>query len=205
MPAPKTSERTKSHPSLPFGEIPQFMRELRGREGIVPRALEFTVRCAARTGETLGAKWSEIDLENKIWTIPGERMKAGRQHRVPLSDRAVEIIEVLPREGDYVFIGSRAGKNLGNGALLDLMRVMRPGFVPHGLRASFKTWTAERTNFPRDVVENSLAHKNPNRTEAAYERGDLLDKRRRLMTEWARFCGSTPAQSGAEVVSIRQG
>jgi integrase len=207
LPAPKASS-AKNHPSLPFKDIPQFMSALRAREGVVAAALEFTVLTAARTGETRFARWSEIDLAEKVWTIPGARMKAGRQHRVPLSGRVIEILEALPREArnEFVFVGAGRGKNLSDAGMLKLMREMRPGYVPHGLRASFKTWASETTAFPNDIVESSLAHAIANKTEAAYHRGDLLEKRRRLMDAWSQYCGSTPAQSGAgEVVPLRKG
>lgn len=203
-PTPKVSQR-RHHPALDFRDIPQFMTELRGRAGIAVRALEFLALTASRTGEVLGARWSEIDLEQRIWTVPAARMKAGRAHRVPLSDRALAILVGLPREAGnhFVFVGALKGKSLGSSALLQQMRATRPGHVPHGLRASFKTWASEVTAYPRDIVESALAHANPNKTESAYERGDLFSKRVRLMAEWARYCSNVPAEAGGAVVPMR--
>jgi integrase len=204
LPTFKASEKSH-HPALAYGDLPEFMAELRSRTGVAVAALEFTILTAARTGETLGAKWSEIDLANRLWIISAERMKSGKAHRVPLSDRAVEILETLPREArnDYLFVGTQAGKPIANSQMLKLLRGMRPGVVVHGFRASFSTWCREATAIANDIIESSLAHTNPNKTELAYSRGDLLDKRRRLMTEWAKFC-SSPAREGADVISIRQ-
>jgi integrase len=168
------------------------MTELRGREGIAPRALEFTILTAARTSEVLNATWSEIEFAKKTWTVPTARMKAGKEHRVPLSDRAIALLEELPREadGDFVFIGARRGAPLSNMAMLELMRGMRPGYVPHGFRSTFRDWAAERTNYPNHVVEKALSHVVADKVEAAYRRGDLFEKRQKLMLDWSRFCGA---------------
>jgi integrase len=203
LPTPTVSKHRKNHPALPYRELPNFMSELRQRRGISARALEFLVLTASRTGELIGAKRDEFDFAQKIWTIPAVRMKAARQHRVPLSDDAIELLEALPTEegNDFMFIGARAGRGLSNMAMLELMRDMRPDFVPHGLRSSFKDWCAETTNYPNIVSEMALAHKISNETEAAYRRGDLLDKRRRLMRDWARYC-ATVATASANVISL---
>lgn len=205
LPTSKASQRTAHHPALPFAAIPAFMRELRADESIAARALEFTVLTAARTGETIGAKWSEFDLEQKLWIIPASRMKAGRQHRTPLSDRAIQILASLPREpgNPFVFVGSQKGKAISNSAMLVLMRTMRPGTVPHGNRSSFKTWASETTAYPSEIVEICLAHAVGNAVERAYTRTDLLEKRRRLMNEWSRYCASVPVEAGA-VVPLRR-
>ena len=177
----------KHHPALPFDELPAFMAELRKREGISARGLEFTILTAARTGEVIGATWSEIDFATKTWTIPGQRMKAGKPHRVPLSDRAVAILDALPHEdgNEFVFIGGKAKAPLSNMAMLELMKGMRPGYVPHGFRSTFRDWAAERTNYPNHIVEKALAHTVADKVEAAYRRGDLFEKRRKLMDAWA--------------------
>jgi integrase len=206
-PLPKipTSQRTKSHAALPYTEIPLFMSELRTRQGPVARALEFLILCASRSDEVLGARWSEIDRQQKLWNIPSERMKGGQPHRVPLSDRALDILESLPREhgNDHVFVGTRVGQGLGDGALLKLMLRMRPGLTVHGLRSSFKDWAAEMTSYPNLVSEAALAHKIPDKVERAYRRGDLLEKRRPLMRDWGRYCSSTPLPAhGAEIVTL---
>jgi integrase len=180
------------------------MRELREREGISARALEFAILTAARTGEAIGATWTEIDLAKKTWAIPPERMKAGKEHRVPLSDRVLAILKDLPREegNGFVFIGGRARKPLSNMAMLELMKGMRPDYVPHGFRSTFRDWAAERTNCPNHVVEKALAHVVADKVEAAYRRGDLFEKRRRLMTDWSRFCDMPPIEVSTKVVSI---
>jgi integrase len=181
------------HAALPFDELPAFMVELREREGISARALEFAILTAARTGEAVGARWDEIDLTKKTWTIPGERMKIGKEHRVPLSARAIEILQALPREdgNPHVFVGAR-NEAVGRTTMLKLLKAMRPGFVPHGFRSTFRDWASERTSFPPQVVEMALAHAIGNKVEAAYRRGDLLAKRAALMNAWASFC-TTPA------------
>lgn len=203
LPARGKVARVKHHPALPYDELPVFMAELRGRESVSARALEFAILTAARTSEAIGAEAGEVDLQSKVWTIPGARMKGGREHRVPLSDRAVAILDGLPREAGspFLFMGARAGKPLSNMALLELMRGMRPGFVPHGFRSTFSDWAAETTAYPAELRGMALAHAIDSKVEAAYRRGDLFDKRRRLMDDWAKFCAS-PARNCA-VVPIR--
>jgi integrase len=187
--------RVEHFAAMAFTDLPAFMAELRERDTLAPRALELAVLTAARTGEILGATWGEIDFATKTWVIPARRMKAGRQHRVPLGDRAIAILSTLPREDARIFpIGSRA--------LLDLLQEMRPaGATVHGFRSSFRDWAAERTNYPNIVAEAALAHTISNEVEAAYRRGDLFEKRRRLMADWAAWC-SRPMPSGATVTAI---
>jgi integrase len=206
LPAPAISKRRRNHPALPYLEIPDFMAELRQRQGISARALEFLILTAARTNEAIGARRDELDFEQKIWIIPETRMKAGREHRVPLSEPAIQLLEALPTEegNDFVFIGGRRGSGLSNMAMLELMRDLRPDYVPHGFRSTFKDWCAETTNYPNLLSEMALAHKISNETEAAYRRGDLLDKRRRLMRDWARFCATAPVEASAKVVAFRK-
>jgi len=194
LPARRKLARVKHHAALPYAEIPSFMTELRAREGVGARALEFAILTASRTGEIVNARWSEIDTAAKLWTIPAERMKAGREHRVPLSARALEILKALPREGDFVFIGARANRPLSNMALLETLRRMGRGdLTTHGFRSTFRDWCAERTAYARDVAEMALAHAIKDQTEAAYRRGDLFEKRRRLMSDWAKYCKLAPA------------
>jgi integrase len=168
--------------------MPAFMARLREREGLSARALEFLVLCASRSGEVRGAVWSEIDLTNQVWIIPAERMKAKREHRVPLTARAVELLKALPRiEGvDLVFPAPRGGP-LSDMTLTALMRRMEVDAVPHGFRSSFRDWAGECTNYPRDLAEQALAHTLESKVEAAYRRGDALEKRRAMMKEWATF------------------
>jgi integrase len=178
---------------------------LRNRTSIAARALEFTILTAARTAEIIGAAWSEIDLDAKTWSIPAERMKAGKEHRVPLSDRALAILTSLPREqgNTHVFIGGRARAALSNKVMRALLQDLRPGLTVHGFRSTFKDWSSERTNFPREVSEMALAHAVGDRVEAAYRRGDLFAKRRQLMTAWERFCEQPPSQATGDVIAIR--
>jgi integrase len=206
LPAPAVSKRRKNHPALPYQELPDFMAELRQRQGISARALEFLILTATRTNETIGARRDELDFEQKIWVMPASRMKSGREHRVPLSEPAIHLLEALPTEegNDFVFIGGRHGNGLSNMAMLELMRDLRPDYVPHGFRSTFKDWCAETTNYPNLVSEMALAHKISNETEAAYRRGDLLDKRRRLMRDWGRYCESQPIRASSSLALIGQ-
>jgi integrase len=181
---------------MPYADVPAFMAELSSNGSVSALALRFLILTATRTSEVLQAQWQEINLEAAVWTIPAERMKARREHRVPLSDATLRILEALPRiEGNpYLFPGARHGRPLSNMALLQLMRGMgygvngsRGDYVPHGFRSSFRDWSGEVSNFPRDVAEMALAHVIENKVEAAYRRGDLFAKRRRMMQEWADY------------------
>jgi integrase len=204
LPAPEKVQKTQHHPALPYAEMSDFMTALTQRDGVAARALEFTILCAARTGETIGAVWDEIDLIEQIWTVPANRIKGGREHRVPLSDRAVEILRLLPREhgNPFVFIGPRRG-GLSNMAMASVLgRMGRDNATVHGFRSTFRDWAADRTNYQNHIVEMALAHVVGNAVEAAYRRGDLLDKRRQLMADWARYC-STKHREGGEVIALR--
>jgi integrase len=201
LPKAAKLKRVKHHAALPWADVPAFMAELRSRDSISTRALEYLILTATRTGEVIGARWNEIDFATKAWTIPATRMKAGKEHRVPLSDRALEILEGLPREGEFVFPGGKAGQPLSNMAMLELMKGMKPGYVPHGFRSTFRDWAAERTNFPRWVCEVALAHVVQG-VEGDYRRGDLFEKRRQLMRAWAEYCASRPASASGKVVAI---
>jgi integrase len=168
------------------------MAELRKQEGIAARALEFAILTSARTGEVIGAKWNEIDLDAKVWTVPGARMKTGREHRVPLSDAASTILEKMAatRQGDFVFPGGNAGRPLSNMAfLMTLRRMGHRDLTAHGFRSTFSDWCAEQTNAPSEVREMALAHTVSDKVEAAYRRGDLFQKRRALAEAWAAFGG----------------
>jgi integrase len=192
------------HPALPYAEIGRFMGELRTRGGIAASALEFTILTAARTGEVLGARWDEIDLEQRLWTIPAQRMKAAREHRIPLSAPAAALLERLQsvREGDLIFPGARSGQPLSNMAMIVVLRRMsRPDLTVHGFRSTFRDWASECTRFEREAVEMALAHAVGSKVETAYRRGDLFDKRRRLMDAWAQFCSKESAAS--TVVPLR--
>ena len=184
--------------------MPAFMAQVRIKSGASALALEFTILTAARTGEVIGAKWSEFDLSTRLWTVPAARMKAGRDHRVPLSDRALEIIAQQPRGGEFIFAGRKPDRPLSQQAMLELMRDMRgKGATVHGFRSTFRDWAAEQTAYPNELCEIALAHAVSDKTEAAYRRGDMMEKRRRLMADWAAYCGQNPADRG-KVVSIRE-
>jgi integrase len=186
---------------MPFTDVPAFMEAIRKREGSAPAALEFAILNAARSGEVLGARWNEIDLEGRLWTIPAERMKAGRPHRVPLSDRAVEILKSMfkIRASDFVFPGMKAERSLSSMALEMLLRRMKSEVTVHGFRSAFRDWAGESTAFSREIAEAALAHLVGDAVERAYRRGDALEKRRALMDAWALFCGTKPS---AKVVAF---
>lgn len=186
--------KVKHHAALPIDHIQGFVGELRSREGMAARALEFLILTAARSGEVRGATWDEIDLAEATWTVPAERMKAGKEHRVPLCGRAVELLRALPRfaGSSYVFAAQRGGM-LSDMTLSAVMRRMNIDAVPHGFRSTFRDWCSERTSFPGAVAEMALAHAIPDKVEAAYRRGDLFAKRVLMMAEWAKFIESPPA------------
>jgi integrase len=198
LPARSKVRKVEHHAALPHAELPAFMAALREQDGVSARALEFTILTAARTGEAIGATWNEINWHDKVWIVPGARMKAGNEHRVPLCDRALTILRELEpateeerRSQRFVFAGAKAGLPLSNMAFLMLLRRMgRRDLTVHGFRSTFRDWAAERTNFPGDVVEMALAHVIGNKVEAAYRRGDLFEKRRKLMEAWATYCAT---------------
>jgi integrase len=193
--------RVEHHAALPYPEISAFMAELRQQEGVAALALEFAILTAARTGEVIGARWDEFNLAERLWTIPGQRMKAGREHRVPLPDAALAIIETMAgiREGDFVFPGGKASRPLSNMSMLMLLRRMgREDLTIHGFRSSFRDWAAERTGFPAEVAEMALAHTVADAVERAYRRGDLFQMRRQMMDAWAKFCAA-PSAAGRVV------
>ena len=211
LPARSKVRKVEHHAALPFSELPLFMVELRTQEAVSARALEFLILTAARTGEVLGATWGEIDLDANVWTVPAGRMKAGKEHRVPLSDTALAVLDKVrplavmkngkPDSTAPVFPGTRRALPLSNMVMLMLLRRMdRDDLTAHGFRSTFSDWAAERTAYPREVVEMALSHAIENRVEAAYRRGDLFDKRRQLMDAWARFCAE-PMVTG-QVVSL---
>lgn len=206
LPKRSSVQKIKHFAAIPVTEIGAFMGKLRQETSISARALEFLILTAARTNEVLGAKWLEINLDDKTWIIPAERMKAKREHRVPLSDASVAVLEQMRSMpmSEYVFPGLRPGSPLSNMALLAVLRRLKCKAVSHGFRSTFRDWTSERTNFSREVAEMALAHTVSDKVEAAYRRGDLFMKRRRLMDDWAKFCG-TPSIATGSVVAIREG
>jgi integrase len=203
---PKRQRLTRGHHrAMPYADVPEFMERLRHSDGISARALEYLVLTASRSGEVLGAKWDEVDLSLRTWTVPPLRMKGGREHRVPLSDAAHSLLRDMQeiRITDYVFPGDKAGSPLSDMALsMTLRRMNVENATVHGFRSAFRDWAAERTNVAREVCEAALAHSLQNKVEAAYKRTDLFEKRRMLMQMWAHF--NTSARSEAEVVPIRR-
>ena len=189
---PKRSKvrKVEHHAALAFKNVPEFMQSVAAQPGTAAKLMAFTILTAARTGEALGARWSEIDLEAGIWTVPAGRMKAGAEHRVPLSAAALAILaEMQGLDAEFVFPGGRRGKPLSNMAMLVLLRRMeRSDLTVHGFRSSFRDWASETTDFPSEVVEMALAHTVESKVERAYRRGDLFEKRRELMAAWASFC-----------------
>lgn len=195
---PKRSKFSKGHhAAMPYANVPKFIGDLRNRDAVAALALEFTVLTAARSGEALNARWSEIEPDKKLWTVPGERMKTGREHRVPLTTRALEILKVVgalrdaANPSEFVFPGQKRGKPLSNMALEMMLRRMKvTDATVHGFRSAFRDWCGNETEFPRESAEACLAHVVGNATEQAYRRGDALDKRRKLMDAWAAYCGA---------------
>jgi integrase len=205
LPARDQIAKPNHHPALPFGEIGGFLTKLRTRDAVAAKALEFLILTAARTGEVIGAKWGEIDFAKKEWTIPEGRMKGGRQHRVPLSNRVIEILSEVPREEDnpHVFIGPRTGSGLSSMAMTAVLKRMGHGDITvHGFRSTFKDWADECTNTPIHVTQMALAHAIGDKTEAAYRRGDLAKKRKVLMDTWAAFCAKVPSSNDDDVVVL---
>jgi integrase len=207
LPARSKVRRVEHHAALPYAVLPGFLVSLREQEGIASRALEFAILTAARTGEVLGARWSEMDLLDKTWTLPAARMKACREHRVPLSVRALAILqEMQPHrhaKDAFVFPGGKNGRPLSNMAFLMLLRRMGRGDVTvHGFRSSFRDWAAERTKFPAEVAEMALAHTVNDKTVAAYNRSDLFERRRRLIAAWTTFCTAPEQKAQSNVASL---
>lgn len=191
LPKPSRVSKTENHPAVPYAEVGKFMTALREQPGISASAVEFIVLTAVRTSEAFLAQWSEVDLQGRLWTVPAERMKAGREHRVPLSTAAVKVLKRMAQLGTegYVFPGGKEAMPLSNMAGLQLLKRMGYGdFTVHGFRSTFRDWAAEQTNFPREVAEMALAHTIKDAVEAAYRRGDLYEKRARLMQAWAEYC-----------------
>ena len=178
---------------MPYKELPQFWPILNSTEGLGARALEFTILTACRTSEVLNAKWQEIDEPFQIWTIPAERMKAGREHRVPLSHAALSLLRVLQNQqrSDLIFPGRKREQSLSNMTMLKVLQRLNYPYTPHGFRSTFRTWISEKTNHVHEVAEAALAHTIGDKVVAAYQRGDLFEKRRQLMMDWADFVSNT--------------
>jgi integrase len=201
----KVAKDVKHHAALPWQDVAPFVKRLRAQGGTAARALEFTILTAARTGEVIGARWSEINMEGSVWTVPASRMKAKKEHRVPLSAPALALVQSMlplkPEEGDgFVFPGQRKGKGLSNMSMLKVLERMKRGdLTAHGFRSTFRDWAGEATKHEREAVEKALAHTIENKVEASYRRGDAFEKRVPLMDDWAAFCDREPAK----VVALR--
>jgi len=201
LPKPTKIKQVRHMPALPYAEINGFIEKLRIRPGISARCLEFVILTACRSGEARGAKWSEID--GSVWTIPAERTKTKTEHKIPLSKQAMRLLKQTPRfpECDYIFPNSK-NKPLSDMALLEVCRGMKVEAVPHGFRSTFRDWAAEQTNYAREVAEQSLGHAIESKVEAAYRRGDLLEKRRRLMQAWSDYCDKKQEETNFEKVVV---
>jgi integrase len=196
----------RHHAAMPYTEVPGFMAALRERGAMASLALEFLILTAARSGEVLGARWPEIDLEAKVWTIPASRMKAGREHRVPLSSRAMTILAQLAdaKTGEFVFPGQRHGKSLSSTTLEMVLRRMKvEGATVHGFRPAFRDWAGNETHFPRELAETALAHVIGDKAEQAYRRSDALEKRRGLMEAWAQSLEAEPRSNVIPLANTR--
>jgi integrase len=205
LPSKSKVRRVRHHAALPYNQLGAFMVELRKREGFGALGLELTILTAARTGEIINATWDEIDLDDRLWTIPAERMKTGKKHRVPLSNPAITVLNKLriAKMSGFILPGKTKVHPLSNMAFLQtLKRMKRPNLTTHGFRSTFRDWAAERTAFPHEVAEMALAHAVGNKVEAAYRRGDMFEKRKRIMEDWADYCGA--AKNDDNVVAIRK-
>jgi integrase len=203
LPKKAKVHRVAHHAAMPYAEVPDFMGALRGQDGLAARALELTILTAVRTSDALGARWSEVDFAGGVWSIPAERMKSGVEHRVPLPKLAVDILKELheTRRSEFVFPGLKPRKPLSNMSMLMLLRRMgRADLTTHGFRSSFRDWVAEQTSFPRELAEKALAHAIKDKAEAAYQRGDLLERRRQMMEAWAAYC---EGEGAGNVVALR--
>ena len=200
LPKSQKIKKVEHHPAIPYLQINQFVGELRKQGGTAPLALEFMLLTAARTGEVVAAKWAEVDFQHKVWTIPAERMKAGKEHRIPLSLRAIEILQImrLATHNEYIFPGHSVEKNshMSTGTCRIVMKRMTNfgEYTPHGLRSTFRDWAAETTSFANETLELAMAHAIPNKAEAAYRRQDQLEKRAKLMQQWQQFVETKPTQ-----------
>jgi integrase len=210
LPARSSVAPVKNHKALPYTDLPRFMAALRQRDSVSARALEYTILTVARTGDTIGGIWAEIDPAERLWTVPAARVKGKkgarkRDHVVPLSDRAFDLLEAMPREGEFIFPGAKEKAPLSNMAMLEFLQGMGFGekLTVHGFRSAFKDWCSDRTAYPNELSEMALAHTVSDKVEAAYRRGDMREKRRRLMADWAEFCASSARGVSANVVALR--
>jgi integrase len=207
LPPPRKVAPIRSFAAMPYADVPAFMRELRGDDTLSARALEFAILTAARSGEVRQAEWSEIDFEQKIWTVPAPHTKTRREHRIPLAPAVIDLLQALPREKDnaFIFVGTSAGSGLSRMAFQHVLARLGCGDTVHGFRSSFRDWSGEVTSYPHDVCEAALAHVRGDQSVRAYARGDLFDKRRKLMDAWAEYCATPAAAKTGNVVGIGGG
>lgn len=203
LPRPSKVAPVRHHPALAFREIGDFLKELRTHKGTGALALEFLILTAARTSEVLNMPWSEVDLVNRVWTVPGSRMKAAKEHRVPLSDAAIAVLgrAAALRQNEWVFPGVRTLRPMSDMALTMLLRDIRPGVTAHGFRSTFRDWAAEVSSHPHEAAEMALAHAVGDKVEAAYRRGDMFERRRHLMEDWAQWCATGPGAKAPSPVA----
>jgi integrase len=203
LPHPRALKPVVHHAAVPYDAVPGLYAKLAASDAVPEQCLAFTILTATRSQEARGARWDEFDLKNRIWIVPPSRMKRAKEHRVPLSSEALALIERLPRNGEFLFTANGAAKPL---VAMSLRRALRrhggDGATVHGFRSAFRDWGGERTSAPREILEVALAHTIGNATEAAYARGDLLEKRRRVMQAWSTFLASPPARDAAKVVAL---
>ena len=200
LPKPGKLKTVRHHPALPYEDLHAFLIALRERQGVSARLLEWQILTAVRPGEATGTRWTEIDLDKAVWSIPGERMKAGLAHRVPLSSSALALLKSLHRVGQFVFPGGKKGTSISLAAGLQLMKDLAPGFVPHGFRSSFRDWCADH-GVNRDVAERCLAHVIKDKSEAAYQRSDMLEPRKRVMQQWAEYIERKPGKGNVSPIT----
>jgi integrase len=205
LPPRRKNRERRHHPAMAFAEVPAFISRLRERQAVAALALEFIILTAARTGETLGARWPEFDMKAKVWTVPAERMKRGVEHRVPLCQRAIEILNAMAKvaRSDLVFPAYRSDRPMSDMACNMLLRRLKvKAATTHGFRSSFRDWAGELTSFPREIAEAALAHAVGDDTEQAYRRGDALEKRRKLMDAWAQYLSKPRSAATTNVVTL---
>lgn len=200
LPPPAKLKDVRHHPALPYAELGDFMALLADAEAMSARVLALQILTATRPGEAVAARWEEFDLENRVWTIPKERMKAGREHRVPYGPAVAKLLKSLPKTGSPFLFPGKPGQPMITDAALSMLRRLRKGLTAHGFRSTFRDWAADRTNYPREVAEAALAHSLRDQTEAAYRRSDLMEKRARMMADWERFA-LRPSEAPASAVT----
>ena len=207
LPAKNKTQKVQHHPALPYSDINAFIQHVRSQEGEAPKALEFLILTASRTGEVIGARWDELDIEAATWTVPAARMKMKKEHRVPLTPRAVQLLQSMAetRQNEFVFPSRIVGKAVSNMAMIALLKRMnRLDITVHGFRSTFRDWAAAETNVPREIAEAALAHDIKSKVEKSYQRGDLFDKRRALMEMWANYCAQPFVKNSATVTNINR-